>query len=87
MIHGTFGQSLMTKSSAYSKVSCLKRVGSSPNPPDEFKKPNTSFMFSLHSLKRDTHEFGRHKHFAQEILACKHVPYSGQMIVVEHIHS
>ena len=37
----------------------LKRVGSSPNPPDEFKKPDTSFMFSLHSLKKDTHAFDK----------------------------
>ena len=54
-----------------------KGVGSSPSPLDEFKKPNTSFMFSLHNLKRDTHAFGKHKHFAQDILSCDHVPYSG----------
>ena len=54
-----------------------KKVGSSPNPPGEFKKPNTSFMFSLHSLKRDTYAVGKHKHFAQEILACEHVCYLG----------
>ena len=54
-----------------------KKVGSFPNPLDEFKKPNTSFMFFLHNLKRDTHAFAKHKYFAQEILACKHVPYLG----------
>ena len=46
-----------------------KRVGVLSQPARWVQKPKTSFMFSPHSLKRDTHAFGKHKHFAQEILA------------------
>ena len=46
-----------------------KRVGFSPNPcfePKEFKRPNTSFKFSFHEVKKRVHHaFDKHKHFAK----------------------
>jgi len=46
-----------------------KWVGSSPNPPKEFKKPNTSFQFSLHKHKRDTNSFDKHNNLPKTLLA------------------